>query len=644
MIFIIWLVGAIVALFVLAIVFVPMFIDEAQIIALAEEAVHEETGGELRVKGDTNLSLFPRFEIELGDTTLILPAKTDFDVSISAEIANLDIGLSVLALLSGETEVGAIRVSGVRATVTQAKLAPLAPPTTPVLSDREWEYLGRQLRAERAAERQRLIGEVAPATAITIGVDEIAIEDVLVLINRADGNLDSQIALERVALSQVNTQGRPMAIEAFATLTANTGEVIEITSSGSVRVPTDLSKLSLDRLETKISGVLTEPMTALLSGEVVLSPLRADIKLDAQLLGGNIDGKLIYADLESPQIAVTLTTQRLDLDKLSPASVATATPTAEQTSAPAAQALAGKAAPTTPALPPVPLPIGPLQGLDLKLNIDAEELITAGQTIGNAQVALRVIDGIAKFEAIRGTLHEGQLDTVVAINVRRPTVTATIEGGLKGVDLNSLASSFDAANQVSGRTDMTWNIKTAGQTAAALQLGLDGDFTMKGSNVVIEAASVQAGMCQAAAQINQKPLTQTMPSTTPLTALEVMIDFGDGAAKIDTLAMEMTGVTIAGAGSVALDSFDFRTALIAKLNNDLAQIDPNCRIDERYASINWPVICKGNLSGEPKQWCAINTDSILQQIIESEAKSQLRKQSDKLGKEAGKLLKNLFGD
>ena len=635
MIFIIWLLGAIVALFVLAIVFVPMFIDEAQIIALAEEAVHEETGGELRVKGDTNLSLFPRFEIELGDTTLILPAKTDFDASISAEIANLDIGLSVLALLSGETEVGAIRVSGVRATITQAKSAPVAPPATPVLSDREWEHLGSKLRAERAAERQRLIDEVAPATAITIGVDEIAIEDVLVLINRADGNLDSQIALERVALSQVNTQGRPMAIEALATLTASTGEVIEISSNGTVRVPTDLSKLSLDRLETKISGVLSEPLTAIMSGEVVLSPLRADIKLDAQLPGGNVDGKLIYADLESPQIAVKLATQRLDLDKLSPANSATA---------PAAQSPAGEAAPTTPVLPPVPLPVGPLQGLDLKLNIDAGELITAGQTIANAQVALRVIDGIAKFEAIRGTLHQGQLDTVIAINVRRPTVTATIEGGLKGVDLNSLASSFDAANQVSGRTDMTWDIKTAGQTTAALQLGLDGDFTMTGSNVVIEAASIQAGMCQAAAQINQKPLTQTMPSTTPLTALDVVIDFGDGAAKIDTLAMEMTGVTIAGAGSVALDSFDFRTALVAKLNNDLAQIDPNCRIDEKYASIDWPVICKGNLNGEPKQWCAINTDSILQQIIESEAKSQLRKQSDKLGKEAGKLLKNLFGD
>lgn len=641
MIFIIWLLGAIIALFVLAIVFVPMLIDDAQIIALAEDAVNEKTGGELRVKGDTNLSLFPRFEIELGDTTLILPAKTDFDASISAEIANLDIGLSVLALLSGETEVGAIRVSGVRATVTQAKLAPVAPTSTPVLSDREWEHLGSKLRAERAAERQRLIDDVAPATAVTIGVDEIAIEDVLVLINRADGALDRQIALERVALSQVNTQGRPMAIEALATLTASSGEVIEISSNGSVRVPTDLSALNLDRLETKISGVLTEPMTAIMSGEVVLSPLRVDIKLDAQLPGGNVDGKLVYADLESPQIAVTLATQRLDLDKLRPAGGTTAPATQASTQTPTTKLPAGEA---PPSLPPVPLPVGPLQGLDLKLMIDAEALITAGQTIGNAQVALRVIDGIAKFEAIRGTLHKGQLDTVAAINVRRPTVTATIEGGLKGVDLNSLASSFDAIDQISGRTDMTWNIKTAGQTTAALQRGLDGDFTMTGSNVVIEAASVQAGMCQAAAQINQKPLTQAMPSTTPLTALDVVIDFGDGAAKIDTLAMAMTGVTIAGAGSVALDNFDFRTALMAKLNNDLAEIDPNCRIDERYASIDWPVVCKGNLNGEPKQWCAINTDSILQQIIESEAKSQLRKQSDKLGKEAGKLLKNLFGD
>ncbi len=624
MIFIIWLLGVIVALSVLAIVFVPMFIDEAQIIALAEEAVHEKSGAELRVQGDTNLSLFPRLEINLGDTSIVLPAKTDFDASIRAEIANLDIGLSIFALLGGETQVGAIRLSGVRTTVTQAKLAPVAPPPTPALSDREWERLGSQLRAERAAERQRLLADVAPATGIAIAIDEIAIEDVQIIINRADGSLDSKIEFERVAVSQVNTQGRPMAIEAFATLTSAANEVIEISSNGSIRVPTDLGKISLDRLETNIRGVFTEPMINIVSGEVVLRPLRADIKFEAQLPGGNVDGKLIYADLESPQITVTLTTQHLDLDKL--------TPTTGETEA------------TLPVAPPVPLPVGALQGLDLKLDIEADALLTAGQTISHAQVAMRVIDGITKFDAIRGTLHKGQLDTVAEINVRRPMITASIEGGLKSFDLNSLASSFGAIDQVSGLTDMAWHIDTQGESAAALQIGLEGDLTLTGNNVVIETASIQAGMCLAAAQINQQPLTSTMPITTPIKALEMVLDFEDGAAKINTLTMAITGATLSGAGSIALDSFDFRTALVAKLNNDLTQIDPSCRLNERYASIDWPVVCKGNLNGEPKQWCGINTDSILQQIIQHEAKSQLEKQGDKLGKEAGKLLKKLFGN
>ena len=624
MIFIVWLLGVIVALFVLAIVFLPMLVDEAQIIALAEEAVQEETGGEFRVEGDTNLSLFPRFEIELGDTTLILPAKTDFDASISAKIATLDIGLSVLAMLSGETQVGAIRLSGVRATVTQAKLAPVAPSPTPVLSDQAWERLGSKLRTERAVERQRLLEEVAPATAISIGVDEIAIEDVQIIINRADGSLSNMINIERLALSQVNTQGRAMTIEAFATLTFDTDQRLEITSNGSIRLPSDLSKVNLDRLETHITGVFNEPMTTIVSGELVLSPLRADIALDAQLPGGNVDGKLIYADLESPQIAVTLGTQRLDLDKLN-------STTADPDN-------------TEPVPAALPLPIGPLQGLDLKLDINAGTLLTAGQTISNAQVALRVIDGIAKFDAIRGALHRGQLDAVANINVRRPMITASIEGGLRRFDLNSLASSFGAADQVSGLTDMTWHIDTKGESATALQIGLDGDLTLTGNNVVIETASIQAGMCLAAAQINQQSLTSTMPTTTPIKTLEMVIDFDDGAAKIDTLAMTITGASLSGAGSVALDSLDFRTALVAQLNNELTEIDPNCRLDERYASIDWPVVCKGNLNGEPKKWCRINTDSILQQIIEREAKSQLQKQSDKLGKKAGKLLKNLFGN
>ena len=63
---------------------------------------------------------------------------------------------------------------------------------------------------------------------------------------------------------------------------------------------------------------------------------------------------------------------------------------------------------------PGALPVGPLKNLDLDMRVTADELLTAGQSITDARVLLRVQDGIANIDYIRGVLHQGQLDTRLA--------------------------------------------------------------------------------------------------------------------------------------------------------------------------------------------------------------------------------------
>ena len=58
MLVILWIVGALVAIIVLAMLLVPMFIDEQALLELAKEQVQTQTGGELVVEGDTELSFF----------------------------------------------------------------------------------------------------------------------------------------------------------------------------------------------------------------------------------------------------------------------------------------------------------------------------------------------------------------------------------------------------------------------------------------------------------------------------------------------------------------------------------------------------------------------------------------------------------
>ena len=88
---ILWIVGALVAIAVLAMLLVPMFIDEQALLDLAQEQVQTQAGGELIVEGDAELSFFPRFGLRLEDTTLNLPAQTEYDQDINATITELDV-------------------------------------------------------------------------------------------------------------------------------------------------------------------------------------------------------------------------------------------------------------------------------------------------------------------------------------------------------------------------------------------------------------------------------------------------------------------------------------------------------------------------------------------------------------------------
>jgi len=101
MAFLLIVIGVIVAVVVVALVVLPSFIDESQIIALAQEQVRKATGGELSVEGETQLSLIPQIVIVLGDTTIDLPPQGQDSGRILAEVGTIDIGISPWSLLMG---------------------------------------------------------------------------------------------------------------------------------------------------------------------------------------------------------------------------------------------------------------------------------------------------------------------------------------------------------------------------------------------------------------------------------------------------------------------------------------------------------------------------------------------------------------
>ena len=276
MLVLLWIAGGLIALVVLAMVLLPMFIDEQALLDMAQEQVKASTGGEFIVEGETELSFFPRFGLRLEGTSLNLPAQTEYDSLIKASIDELDVGLSLMPLLGGNVDVGTILISGVTADITDPQALPPAPEPRPIMSDREWEERGEKIRETKAAERNRQLAESSGIAGVAIIADAIQIENVTVIQRSRDGTLSNTIEIDALTLSDVNTSNEPITLEgAISVLGDGSTAPLNISLDGAIKVASDFTKIEIEGLTTEVLGALSEPVLSTLNGAFVMTPAKA---------------------------------------------------------------------------------------------------------------------------------------------------------------------------------------------------------------------------------------------------------------------------------------------------------------------------------------------------------------------------------
>ena len=639
MLVILWITCALVATLGLTVLLVPMFIDEEALLGVVREQVRTQTGGELVVEGETELSLFPQFALRLESASLKLSAQTEYESDIEASIAELDVGLSPLPLLSGNVDLGTIVISGVTADITEPQALPPAPEPRPVMSDLEWERRGEIIRQTKEEARQRQLNEGGGISGIAILAEAIQIEDVTVIQRTRDGELSNGIRIAALTLTDVNTWNEPMQLEgALTVLGSGSIPPLDIALDGAIRVASDFSKIEIAGLKTEVVGALTQPVESTLDGEFLMIPARAQFTFTASLPGGDISGQLVWSALESPEFSLNINTARFYADQIQ---AAPALVTAATVRAPATHAPPGSSDNEAGSIAPAPFPVGPLRDLDLEMRIAADELIAGGQTISDAQAFMRVRDGVANIDYLRGILHQGQLDTRMVLNARRPVVKARVEGSLKDVNLNLMFASIGNTDTASGRIDVSWALETEAVTTDDLMVALDGDVTANGQDVVLQRVSVQGLICSAVAIVNKIPPIAGLPTNTPIADLSLTVDFDDGMGEIEKLRLSTPGAELKGSGDIDLASMDFGLRMEGQVNNDIMEVSPLCEIDQRYAGVDWPVDCAGNLASESGAACNIDIASIAKQILKNEAQQQMR---DAIEEKARSFIKKLFGD
>ncbi len=328
--YVVWGVGAIVALLVLAIVAAVMVIDGNFVKARAERYMKEEKQRTLKIEGEPGLKLFPVLRLSLGKTSLSEPKSDKVFVSLES----LEFAVQVMPLLSREIAVDALAVSGLKANLVKGKdgdfnFADLAgkgepgaegePPRVRIaevsIEGAQLDYAdlasGQTLRVGNLGLKTGRLEDDAP-TPLILSADISGRKPEVALKARVEASARMNLARQDVALSKL-----------VATLTGSAATLrgLDLRIGGDVAANARRQEYNVAGLALQAKGTLErDAMTAAFSApKLRITPAKAEGEAVSGTLavkgpGRNVDAKFRMSAVEGTARALSIPQVALEID------------------------------------------------------------------------------------------------------------------------------------------------------------------------------------------------------------------------------------------------------------------------------------------------------------------------------------------
>ncbi len=609
---------AVVVLLIVAALLVPRLIDEQTLREMAQKAVKEQTGGELRIAGPLGLSILPKTNIDLSDVSLVMPdeAKPMF----SARKAAISVDLLPL-LLSREVSIGGIELDGLNLLLksgTEVK----ATVSTDGMSDKQLEAYYQRAKAERQAAAKEAAEKAGQALALPVllNAGKFVLTDSNVRYVDELAKSTTEVHIDELRATNLNAQGDAFPLSLRLSLNPNTpADKMDVTLDGDVSLDMGTRVANFKNLKLTAQSASLAQVALKISGDYDIIQSIADVALVVDSKGLNGAGTLRYAANESPQIDA-----RMKFDKLNPALLVVAGPEAAKTTD--ANTAAGSDA----------IPFDLLRSIDNRVSVEIGSAEFDTLVVKQLKLKARAVQGVVKFSELKGMIYGGQLDARGELNARLNTAKLALKGKLDGLNIGEAVAAQNIDLALAGKASADLNITSSGKTFTQLRTHLNGPVSFKAPGVELKDIALEKQFCQAVALVNQESLSAAFADNTVLNAVSADLQFAKGKANLEPLVIATDNIGMRGKGYLDLSTMQFRADLRAALSTKLKEKDNACRINKRLENIEWPVRCKALLSDSPAKWCRIDSGDILEQVLKKQA-------TDRLKKEGGKLLKGLFG-
>ena len=607
-------------LLLVALLLIPLLLDEQQLLNMATKIVKEETGATLTVGGEAHLSLFPKISVDLSDTAITMPDEEQ--PLLKARF--LGLGLELIPLLSGAIQVGELSVDGLVMTLQSEPKEPAIDKVK--LSDAQLDAVYAKRRQEREEAHQATVtGDEAAAAPLVLNVRHLLVTDSVLEIVSAESGDRSRVEIINLEATDVNLDDRSIPLTVKARLEGGEGSSpVEVSVAAQLRVNTATQQLRIESIALEASGVLADTISLHGQGVVDMRKQVADLQLDVALGETRGEGKLRFANLESPKIDATL-----HLNVFDPVLLALAGPDA------GAAVSAQSTAEGDGGGGDAPLPFNAIRALDTRAVLTIDRASFAGHNIEKVQAELRAAEGVVKLKTLTGVVHGGTLAMKATFNGKHNVGKLSARGSLTAMDIAVALDAMESEPVADGLANLEWQLKSRGTTSNELIEAMKGPIKVHTSNVNLKNLGIEKMLCEAVALANGESLENTLPASTHFETLTMDLAMRDGKLKMKPLRAELANVKLKGDGDMDLLQQSFSATFTASLSPGLEELDPACRVNERLTSIDWPVDCEGDITGDPAQWCQVDSQSIIEDLAAGEVKR-------KVGKEAGRLLDKLF--